>query len=94
MSQILKLITGLLILPGMKKTTSTLLTIFGVLFSIIAVISAFWALTSLAERYSHGAGLMFADVEIFIVLTLIFLTAGIICFWIAAKIRKNSSTKS
>jgi hypothetical protein len=78
----------------MKKIISTLLTIFGVLFSIIAVISAFWALTSLAERSTHGAGLMFADVEIFIGLTLIFLTAGIICFWIAAKTRKSTAIKS
>jgi len=78
----------------MKNTISTLLTIFGVIFSIIAVISAFGALTSLAERSSHGAGLMFADVEIFIGLTLIFLTAGIISFWIAVKIRKYSSEKS
>ena len=78
----------------MKKTISTLLTILGILFSIIAVISAFGALTSLAERSKHGAGLMFADVEIFIGLTLIFLTAGIICFWIAAKIRKIASAKS
>jgi hypothetical protein len=78
----------------MKNTSSTLLTIFGVIFSIIAVISAFGALTSFAERTTHGAGLMFADVEIFIGLTLVFITAGIICFWIAAKIRKSSSAKN
>jgi len=78
----------------MKKTITTLLTILGILFSIIAVISAFGALTSLAERSEHSAGLMFADVEIFVGITLIFLTAGIICFWIAAKIKKNLTVKS
>jgi hypothetical protein len=78
----------------MKKIISILLKIFGVLFSIIAVISAFGALTSLAERSAHGAGLMFADVEIFIGLTIIFLTAGIICIWIAVKIKKDSAAKS
>jgi hypothetical protein len=78
----------------MKKTISTILIIVGALFSILTVVSAFGALTSLAERLTHGAGLMFADVEILIGLTLIFLTAGIICFWIASKIKKISSTKS
>jgi len=78
----------------MKKTISTLLTIFGMFFSILTTVSAFGALTSFAERSTHGTGLMFADVEIFIGLTLICLTAGIMCFGIATKIRKNSSAKS
>lgn len=78
----------------MKKIISILLIISGILFSIIAVISAFGALTSLAERSKYGAGLMFADVELFIGLTVIFLTAGIICLWTAAKIKKYSSIKS
>jgi len=78
----------------MKNTISTLLTILGGLFSILTIISTFATLTAFAERSTHGAGLMFADVEIFIGLTLVFLTAGIICFWTASKIRKSSSTKS
>jgi len=65
-----------------------------VLFSIIAIISAVGVLLSLAERSNYGAGLMFADVEIFIGLTLIFLSTGIICFGIAAKIKKDYIAKS
>jgi hypothetical protein len=94
LSPFIKQINDFLNLGGMKKTISILLSIFGVLFSILTVVSAFGALTSLAERSTHGAGLMFADVEIFIGLTLIFLTSGIICFWIAAKFRKSQSVKS
>jgi len=78
----------------MKKTIFTLLIIFGALFSIIALISAVGVLLSLAERSNYGTGLMFADVEIFLGLTIIFLTAGIICIWIAAKIKKDSTAKS
>jgi len=82
--------TSFLNLYGMKKLISILLRIFGVLFSIIAIVSAFAALTSLLERSKHGSGLMFADVEIFTGITIIFLTASIICFWTAVKIKKNS----
>jgi len=39
------------------------------------------------ERINHGSGLMFADAEIFLVLMLFFLFAGILCFWIIKKIK-------
>ena len=78
----------------MKKTIFTLLIIFGLLFSIIALISAVGILLSLAERSNYGAGLLFADVEIFIALALIFLAMAIICFWTALKIRKSSSANN
>ncbi|MCU0343313.1 MAG: hypothetical protein MUF28_05775 [Ignavibacterium sp.] len=70
----------------MKKTYSVILKTLGVIFISIAVVFAWACFNSFMERINHGSGLMFADAEIFLVLFLIFLAAGIFCFWIEKKL--------
>ena len=71
---------------SMKKSISVILKTFGVIFISIAVLFAWASFNSFMERINHGSGLMFADAEIFLVLMLIFLIAGILCFWIEKKL--------
>ena len=71
----------------MKKTFSLLLKITGVLFIVIAVLCAWGALNSFLERSQHGTGLMFADAEIFTILTVVFLILGFIFLWAGKKIK-------
>ncbi len=70
----------------MKKSISVILKTFGVIFISIAVLFAWASFNSFMERINHGSGLMFADAEIFLVLMLFFLVAGILCFWIEKKL--------
>ena len=69
----------------MKKTFSVILKTLGVILISIAVAFGWASLNSFMERINHGSGLMFADAEIFLVLMLFFLFAGILCFWIVKK---------
>jgi len=71
----------------MKKTFSVILKTLGVILISIAVIFGWAAFNSFMERINHGSGLMFADAEIFLVLMLFFLFAGILCFWIIKKLK-------
>jgi hypothetical protein len=71
----------------MKKTFSLLLKIAGVLFFVIAVLCAWGALNSFLERSQHGTGLMFADAEIFTILTVVFLILGFIFLWAGKKLK-------
>jgi len=73
----------------MKKSISVILKTFGVIFISFAVLFALASFNSFMERINHGAGLMFADAEIFLVLMLIFLIAGIFLFWIERKFYKT-----
>jgi cell division protein FtsX len=70
----------------MKKSISVLLKTLGVIFISLAAISGWASFNSFIERINHGSGLMFADAEIFTILFLIFLVAGIFCFWIEKKL--------
>jgi hypothetical protein len=71
----------------MKKTFSVILKTLGVILISIAVAFGWASLNSFMERINHGSGLMFADAEIFLVLMLFFLFAGILCFWIIKKLK-------
>jgi hypothetical protein len=71
----------------MKKIFLLLLKILGVLFISIAVLCAWGALNSFLERSQHGTGLMFADAEIFSLLTFVFLIIGFICLWFGKKLK-------
>jgi cell division protein FtsX len=70
----------------MKKTFSLLLKILGVFFIGIALLCAWGALNAFVERAQHGAGLMFADAEIFLLLTIMFLLLGVVCVWTGKKL--------
>lgn len=71
----------------MKKIFLLLLKILGVLFISIAILCAWGALNSFLERSQHGAGLMFADAEIFSLLTVVFLIIGLVCLLVRKKIK-------
>ena len=71
----------------MKKIFLLLLKILGVLFISIAILCAWGALNSFLERSQHGAGLMFADAEIFSLLTVVFLIIGLVCLLVRNKIK-------
>ena len=73
----------------MKKTFSVILKTLGVILISIAVAFGWASLNSFMERINHGSGLMFADAEIFLVLMLFFLFAGILCFWIDQKNKRR-----
>ena len=72
---------------SMKKTFSLFLKISGILFIGIALLCAWGALNAYLERSQHGAGLMFADAEVFLLLTVVFLLLGFISLWIRKKIK-------
>lgn len=73
----------------MKKTISLLVIIPGILFIILALISGMSALSAYLERAEHGAGLMFADAEIFLFITIAFLCLGLMCLWIGKKLKQS-----
>ncbi len=71
----------------MKKTFSLFLKIFGFLFICAALIGALNTVNAYIERAQHGAGLMFADAETFLLLTIVFLLLGLGCLWIGKKLK-------
>ncbi len=77
----------------MKKTLASLLSILGFVFLLIALMSGFYAVSSFVERLKAGNGVMFADVEIFTVITIFFIIVGILCLWISNRIKKRLTQK-
>lgn len=75
----------------MKKSISALLKTFGVILISMALVAGWASFNSFMERINHGSGLMFADAEILLVLMLVFLFVGILCFWIERRIKKPDS---
>jgi len=75
----------------MKKSISALLKTLGVIFISLALVMGWASFNSFIERINNGSGLMFADAEIFLVLTLFFLFIGIVCFGIERKLKKTDS---
>jgi cell division protein FtsX len=71
----------------MKNTFSLVLRISGIFLISIALLCAWGALNAYLERAQHGAGLMFADAEIFLLLTITFLLLGIVCLWVGKKLK-------
>jgi hypothetical protein len=71
----------------MKKTFSLILKISGILFIGISLLCAWATFSAYLERSRYGAGLMFADAEILLLLTVVFLLLGIIFIWIGKKIK-------
>jgi len=73
----------------MKKYLSALLNIFGFIFLLAALISGFYSVTSFIERMRWGRGLFFTDVEIFSVITIVFIILGIVFLRISHKLKKR-----
>ena len=72
---------------NMKKAFFIILKVSGILFISLALLCGWGALTAYLERAQHGAGLMFADAEIFLLLTILFLLLGIVSLWIAKRFK-------
>ena len=70
-----------------KKFFSLILKVLGFLFICTALLGAWGAVNAYIARAQHGAGLMFADAEIFILLTFVFSVLGFVCLWIGKKIK-------
>ncbi len=77
----------------MKKTFTSLLTIIGFIFLLVALMSGFYAVSAIVERLQQGSGLLFADVEIFTIITILFIVLGILCLWISNRIKKQLPKK-
>lgn len=75
----------------MKIKSVVLLNIFGVLSLLIALVFGILSLSAYLERTKYGPGLMFADVEFFGLIAIIFLLFGFIFLFISRKIRKSNS---
>ena len=70
-----------------KKFLSLILKVLGFLFISTALLGAWGAVNVYIERAKHGAGIMFADAEIFVLLTLVFSVLGFVCLWIGKKLK-------
>lgn len=70
----------------LRKIISGILWITGSLFLLIALFAGGSAITSLLERLQHGSGVMFADVEFFVLIFIFTAVVGILCILVARKI--------
>jgi hypothetical protein len=70
----------------LRKIISGILWSMGLLFLLIALINGGSAITSLLERLQHGSGLMFAEVEFFLLIFVFTVLLGILCIFGARKI--------
>lgn len=72
---------------------SSALLITGIFCILIAIVAAYSAFTSFFERQSHGSGMLFADVELLDLVTIIFVVLGLIMIFTARKILKLGSAE-
>jgi len=71
---------------SVKSIFASALLFLGIFLILIALISAYFFLMSFIERQGHGSGLLFADVEIFGLVTIIFTIIGTAIIFISRKI--------
>lgn len=74
----------------MKRFLARVLVVMGVLTLLLAVLAALAAAMSLDERLRHGPGLMFADVEIFALLTLLLGIGGASLIWFGNRVNRRT----
>ncbi len=77
----------------MKKIIASMLTVSGFVSFLVAVMSAYYAIISFIERSKYGPGLLFADVEMFTIITLFFIIIGFLCLLISNRIKKSLQQK-
>jgi len=77
----------------MKKTFASILAILGFIFFLIAIMSAYYGITSYFERSNNGNGLSFSAVEIYAGLTLIFILIGFLFIRISNRLKKSLPPK-
>jgi len=76
---------------SVKSIFASALLFLGIILILIALISAYFFLISFIERQSYGSGLLFADVEIFGLVTIIFTIMGAAIIFISRKILRLKS---
>lgn len=74
----------------MKFKSVVVLNIFGVLSLLIALVFGILSLSAYLERTKYGSGLMFAGVEFFGLIAIIFLLFGFVFLFISRKIKKSN----
>ena len=82
-----KVITKFLNIIFTMKMFSFLLKISGVLSITISVILALFAINAFFKRGQYGSGLMFADVELLLILVSLFLIIGVACLLTSKKLK-------
>jgi hypothetical protein len=58
----------------------------GILFILLTLVSVYFLLTSFIERQSHGSGLLFADVELFAIASILFGALSFTSFYFSKRI--------
>ena len=76
---------------SVKSIFASALLFLGIFLILIALISAYFFLMSFIERQGNGSGLLFADVEIFGLVTIIFTIIGAAIIFISRKILRLKS---
>jgi len=76
---------------NVKSIFASALLFLGIFLILVALISGYFFLMSFIERQRHGSGPLFADVEIFGLLTIIFTIMGTAIIFISRKILRFKS---
>ncbi len=69
------------------------MSILGFIFLLVAIMSGFYAVSAIIERLNAGHGILFADVEIFTMITVLFIVLGVFSLWISHKMKKQLPKK-
>ena len=73
-----------------KSFLNSILLSIGIFFILLTLISVYFLLTSFIERQNHGSGLLFADVELFAFMAILFGIFGFSSIYFSKRIsRKN-----
>lgn len=76
------------------KVIAVFFNFLGALFCLLAVIAGGMSVTALLERMRHGRGIMFADVEFFVLTALALLVLGLVLLVAARQLTKRISGPS
>ncbi len=74
----------------MKQIFSSGLLIVGGVLLLISALAGILALSAFIQRTTHGAGLLFADVEIFVLVAFATLIFGVVMIVIGRKIKRRA----
>ncbi len=77
----------------MKKAFSSILAILGFIFFLIALMSAYYGITTLIEKSGYRNGFSFSAIEVYAGLTLLFALIGFLFLRISNKIKKHLPPK-
>ena len=76
----------------MNKIIYIVVKLFGIISLFFTVLFAFLTLSALMDRINNGPGIMFADVELLLIITILFLLLSIIIFFTAKRIKNGNQS--